>query len=301
MNRFFDETRGDLLVLLAALIWGVAFYFQKTAMFHIGPLLFLALRSVIAVIALLPFALVEQRRSSQETASIVPFAMLGGLVFFLAGSIQQFGIVTATVINAGLLTALYVVATPFAFWAVRRTAPPSNIWLSVGLAFVGIWCLNGGSVGDFSTGDMLIAGAALLWGVHIVVTGEAGRLAQPLTYTCIQFAVVAVASVSLAVSFEPIALDAIFDAAESILYVGLLSSAFTYGMMAIALRHIPAPRASVLLSFETVFSATAGYVLLGERLTPMGWAGASLILAAVFVVRIRGALAMPAKRPRSPL
>ncbi|NJM29942.1 MAG: hypothetical protein HC855_07390 [Rhizobiales bacterium] len=39
------RSQADLLVLLAAFIWGLAFYFQKTAMDHVGPLLFLGLRS----------------------------------------------------------------------------------------------------------------------------------------------------------------------------------------------------------------------------------------------------------------
>jgi drug/metabolite transporter (DMT)-like permease len=208
-------------------------------------------------------------------------------VFFAAGAVQQLGIVTATVINTGLLTALYVVATPFAFWAIERRAPSASISFAVALAFLGIWALGGGSFGALSRGDVLVAVAALMWGIHIVVTGRAGRAAQPLTYTFVQFVVVAALALSLAVAFEPISVCSIVAAADSILYVGLLSSAVTYALMAIALQHIPAPRASILLSAEVLFSAAAGYLLLGERLPPLGWAGAALILAAVLLVRLR--------------
>jgi drug/metabolite transporter (DMT)-like permease len=275
------------LVVLAALIWGLAFYFQKTAMLHIGPLLFLALRSVVAAVVLLPFALREQRMPRPTSASVLPIAALGGLVFLLAGVLQQSGIVTATVINTGLLTSLYVVATPFAFWAIERRRPPAFIWIAVALAFLGVWGLSGGGFGNLSGGDALVALAAVVWGIHIVVTGKSGRLAQPLTYTFAQFVVVAALSLVLALAFEPVAWSAIVAAADSILYVGLVSSALAYGIMAIALQHIPAPRASILLSLEVLVSAAAGYVLLGERLPPLGWAGAILILAAVIFVRLR--------------
>jgi drug/metabolite transporter (DMT)-like permease len=70
----------------------------------------------------------------------------------------------------------------------------------------------------------------------------------------------------------------------SIVYVGLLSTAFTFALMALALKHMPAPRASVLLSTETLFAAAAGYILLGERLSLIGWVGAILILMAVLVL-----------------
>jgi drug/metabolite transporter (DMT)-like permease len=282
-----EHSRGDILVLLAALIWGLAFYFQKTAMLHIGPLLFLALRSVVAATALLPFALREQRTPRAATASVLPIAALGGLIFLLAGALQQYGLVTATVVNTGVLTALYVVATPFAFWAIERKRPPAFIWIAVALAFLGVWGLSGGAFGNLAGGDAFVALAAVVWGIHIVVTGKSGRLAQPLTYTFAQFVVVAALSLVLAVVFEPISWSAIIDAADSILYVGLLSSALAYGVMAIALQHIPAPRASVLLSVEVVVSAAAGYALLGERLPPRGWFGAALIFAAVVLVRLR--------------
>jgi drug/metabolite transporter (DMT)-like permease len=287
VSKLHETSRGDVLVLLAAFIWGVAFYFQKTAMSHIGPFLFVALRSVIAAVALLPFALRERRRPRQASENVVPIAVVGGLVFLLASSVQQFGIVTATVINTGLLTSLYVVATPFAFWVIERQRPSTAIWISVGLAFFGVWGLSGGSFGNLSGGDVLVASSAVIWGVHIVVTGRSGRMAQPLTYTFVQFFVVAAVSLSLAIAFEPISLRAIGAASESILYLGLLSSALAYPIMAIALQYIPATRASIMLSVEVLFSAAAGYVLLGERLPLIGWGGAAMILAAVLFVRAR--------------
>lgn len=211
-----DHARGDVLVLTAALIWGLAFYFQKTAMLHIGPLLFLALRSIVAAVVLLPFALREQRAPRAGAASVLPIATVGGLVFLLAGWLQQSGLVTATVINTGLLTALYVVATPFAFWAIERERPPAFIWIAVVLAFLGVWGLSGGALGNLSASDALVALAAVMWGVHIVVTGKAGRLAQPLTYTLVQFTVVAAVALVLALVLEPISWSAIVAAATTV-------------------------------------------------------------------------------------
>ena len=141
------RTKADLLVLFAALIWGMAFYFQKSAMSHIGPFLFLGLRSLLAAAALIPFALREWQASPPSSPSIRPFALLGGVVFFTAGSLQQVGIVTATVTNTSFLTALYVVVTPFLLWLLRHERPGPRIWLASGLAFIGIWALGGGGIG----------------------------------------------------------------------------------------------------------------------------------------------------------
>ena len=72
-------------------------------MTHIRPILFTGLRSAVAVIALLPFVILEQKKTKHRIEGLGSFAMLGGLVFFLAAAIQQVEIVTATVTNTVFL------------------------------------------------------------------------------------------------------------------------------------------------------------------------------------------------------
>lgn len=279
-----DVWRGDSLVLLAAIIWGVAFYFQKTAMSHIGPFLFTGLRGGFAALALLMLALHEHKKSKQPLSDLLPIALLGGCVFFIAGSIQQFGLISATVTNTGFLTALYVVLTPLLFWLIKRQKPSKITWIAVVMAFFGVWGLSGGSLSSLSKGDVLVAISSIFWAFLLITTAEASKWKRPLTYTCIQFAVVGVLGILFAGVFETLDINAIKQSAVAVLYVGLLSTAFTFTLMAVALKHTPAPRAAVLLSTETLFAAAAGYLLLGERLPFIGWVGASLILMAVLVL-----------------
>ncbi len=55
--------------------------------------------------------------------------------------------------------------------------------------------------------------------------------------------------------------------------------------MANVVRHIPASRASILLSTEVLFGAAAGFIMLGERLSPIGWAGAALMFCAILMIQ----------------
>jgi len=55
------------------------------------------------------------------------------------------------------------------------------------------------------------------------------------------------------------------------------------------LRHTPPSEAAVLVSTETLFGALAGALLLGERLQPIGWAGAAAIFAATLLVQVGAA------------
>jgi drug/metabolite transporter (DMT)-like permease len=279
--------QADLLLLFAAAIWGTAFYFQKTAMDHIGPMLFLAARGALAALALAPFALAEAHRSAwQWPRGLTALGITAGCAFLVAGALQQTGLKTATVTNAGFLTALYVVITPLLSWSLSGTRPPAAVWPAVLLAFAGTWLLGGGTLGGFSLGDWLIAASAVFWALHLLVTGASVPYARPIAFTAIQFLFLAACALIAAVLIEPIGARDVMAALPAIAYVGILSSALTFTLLAVALRHTSAAEAAVLVSTETLFAALAGLLLLGERLAPVGWLGAGLMFAATLLVQL---------------
>jgi drug/metabolite transporter (DMT)-like permease len=289
---------ADLLLVLAAVVWGIAFVFQKTAMNHVGPFLFIAARATVAAIALAPLALREsQARGAWLPRGLLSIAAVGGIAFFIGAAFQQIGIVTSTATNAGFLTALYVVITPFIVWVILRRAPAWIVWPAVAMSFTGTWLLGGGTLAAFARGDLLITVSAFFWAAHVVIVSQATRHARPVTFSAIQFAVVAVFGLGTAMLFETISLDGLMAAWQEIAFVGLLSSALTFTLLAIAMKHTPPTEAAIIVSSETLFAALAAYLLLGERLSLLGWCGAGLILSAVLLVQIGPSL-MPSKRRR---
>ena len=284
---------ADLLLLLAAAIWGFAFLFQKSAMAHLGPVAFVAARAVVASLALLPLALIEMRDRRVPWASVWPAAATAGAAFFTGAVLQQWGLVTASVTNTGFLTALYVVVTPFIAWGLLGRRPPVVVWAAVLLSFCGTWLLGGGSLASFSSGDALVALSAVFWALHVVLVGRAGALGRPVAFTMLQFVVVAACGLALAPVVETISLDKLADAWVEIAYVGLLSSALTFTLFSIALRYTEPSQATIIVSTETLFAAFGAWLILGERLPLIAWAGAGLILFATLLVQ----LAPRRKRP----
>ena len=280
--------QADFVLLFAAALWGVAFYFQKEAMAHIGPWTFIAGRSSLAVLALAPLAYLEHRNVGARAlpAGLGQISILCGLAFLGAAFLQQEGLKTASVTNTGFLTSLYVVLTPLVAWIWSRVVPPRIVWPAIGLSFVGAWMLGGGTVGGLGPGEFLVVGSALFWATHCVITGRASFYQRPLTYTALQFAVVAAVATGVALAFEGPTLAALEAAAVPILFVGLISTALTYTIFTIAIRHTTPPEAAVILSAESLFAAAAGAVMLGERLSPVSWLGAGLMIAAVLLVQL---------------
>jgi drug/metabolite transporter (DMT)-like permease len=276
-----------MLVAIAA-IWGLAFVFQKTAMDHVGPYTFLALRAVIAALILAPIALFYENgnRPQRPNAAFWLIAIAGGFTFFVGGILQQIGLVTATVTNTGFLTGLYVVITPLLMWLVLSRPPGIIIWIAVALAFAGTWMLGGGTVGGFSWGDWLVVFSSFFWASHMLVIEHSGRHARPIAFTAIQFAVVALVSGIGALLLETPSIDTLLAAAPEIAYVGVLSSALTFTLLAVAMRHTNAAEATIIVSTETVFAAIAAVLLLSERLEWIGWLGAAMMFSASVLVQL---------------
>lgn len=280
--------QANLLLLAIAAIWGLAFVYQKTAMNHIGPYTFLAMRALIAALILAPIAYFWEQatRATRPKVGFWMIAIAGGLSFFTGGILQQIGLLTATVTNTGFLTGLYVVITPLLMWLVLSRPPGTPIWIAVVLAFVGTWFLGGGTVGGFSTGDWLVVASSFFWATHMLVIEHSGRHARPIAFTAVQFAVVALMSGVIAIPLEMPALQSLYAAGLEIAYVGVLSSALTFTMLAVAMRYTPAAEATIIVSTETVFAAVAGVILLGEQLLWIGWFGAALMFTATVIVQL---------------
>jgi drug/metabolite transporter (DMT)-like permease len=85
-------------------------------------------------------------------------------------------------------------------------------------------------------------------------------------------------------------LAAIGDGWIEILYAGICSTAIAFTLQAVAQQYVPPSNAAIILSAEGLFAAIGGALLLNERLSPIGYAGAALIFAAILVVELVPAL-----------
>lgn len=287
-----------LLLLIATAIWGLAFVAQKAAMAHMGPLTFSGTRFLLGGVALLPFALVELRRKAVRPSHFTPRLWLQIAVLcaaFFAGSIlQQYGLAQTSVTNSGFLTALYVLFVPLIAFVVIRAKPHPIIYLGAPLALIGIFYLNGGRLESFNFGDMLVVASAVFWGGHVFMLGLLSRqTGLPVVLSAVTFISVGLVCLVLAFGFEVPDFADIAAGWVQILYVGLMSTALAFTLQAIAQQHVPAANAAIVLSAESLFAALGGALLLGERLPPIGYAGAGLILFAIILVE-----AVPALRQR---
>jgi len=282
------KTSGSLLLLLTALIWGTAFVAQRTGMDHVGPFTFLAARSLLGGLSLLPSVLWQKKH--QGLAFRAPSFKGGlycGLILFFAAGTQQIGLVTTTASKAGFIGALYVVFVPllglFLHMRVAR-----KVWLSVALSFLGLFLISG--IGPtqmhMQAGDLWVLISAVFYAVHILAVAKFAPGVSGAALSCAQFFVLFLSTLIPALIWEQPTVSALVDARWAILYTGILSSGVGYTLQIVGQKRVPSAVASLILSLESVFSLAAGMLLLGEKLKGAEWLGCALVMCAVLLSQI---------------
>ena len=278
------------MLLLAAVIWGLAFVAQRIGMEHVGPFTYNGVRFFLGVLSLLPLLWLG-RRSAVLIAPggwrpILGGGLLAGLILFAGASLQQVGIVYTTAGKAGFITGLYVVIVPLLglLWGHRT---PWSTWTGAALAVAGLYLLTLSDDLTLAEGDGLVLIGAFFWAGHVLVIGWlSGRHIEPVLLACLQFIVCAVLSLAVAVVAEDITLAGLWGGAMPILYGGLLSVGVAYTLQVVAQRDAPPAHAAIILSLETVFAALGGWLLLNEILSGRGLIGCALMFAGMLLSQL---------------
>lgn len=279
--------KAELLLALAAVIWGLAFVAQRVGMEHVGPFTYNGVRFVLGALALLPLIWINRRLippvGSRDWRPILAGGLLAGLILFAGASLQQVGIVYTTAGKAGFITGLYVVIVPLLglLWGHHT---PWSTWVGAGCAVAGLYLLTMTDDPSLAEGDGLVLIGALFWAAHVLVIGWlSGRHIEPVLLASLQFVVCAGLSLATAVAIEPITVSGLEGAALPILYGGLLSVGVAYTLQVIAQRDAPPSHAAIILSLETVFAALGGWLLLNEILSRQGLVGCALMFAGMLL------------------
>lgn len=288
---------ANCILLLCALIWGMTFVAQSVATDYVGAFTFQALRSVLAVVVLYPLIKIrswtkkrnntdiDQHINSKpklEKKNLIIGGIVCGVVLCIASCLQQIGMKYTTAGRAGFLTSVYLIFVAL-FCILRGKKLGRGICIGVILAMVGIYLLSGVSGLGLSVGDILMLLCAVCFAVHIMVVDYYVKMADAISLSCMQFLSSAILSAILMFLFERPDLMNIRNAGISILYAGIMSSGIAYTLQIVGQKYAKPAVATILMSFESVFSMLGGIILLNQIPTGKEMIGFIFMFAAVLI------------------
>jgi len=292
---------GNIMLLVAAILWGTTFVAQSEGMEYVGPLTYQATRSVLGGLFLIPLILFMDLAKKKKGTFVAPSKetkkktlLVGGLcgiVLTVAALLQQYGIALGTTSDkAGFITALYIVLVPVYGLFLKKKVHPI-IWISVGIAVFGLYflCIQG----DFSIlpCDLVTLGCAAVFALHIVVIDNLAAPLDGVRISCIQFFTSAVISGIAMFIFEEPSFSAIMSGWVTIAYAGILSSGVAYTLQILGQQRTDPTVASILMSLESLFAVVGTIVFtafLGNAKFPTAreWIGCGLMFSAIMLTQL---------------
>lgn len=288
-----STVKHTILPITSALIWGVAFVFQKNI--TAGAFTFNALRSIVGFLFLLvviPFfnkgdvvhILCEKDKKSTKMLWLGGFCC--GLALTLAAYLQQVGLNAGTEAGkASFLTALYIVIVPIVSMFFKKKAP-YYVWISVAIAVLGLYllCIKDGF--SVNVADIYVLSCAFVFTAHILVIDYFSQFCDGVKMSCVQFLTVSVLSLIFAFIFENPTWTDVTDNLFNVLYLGIFSSGIAYTLQIVAQKGANPTVLTILLSLESVFGTLAGAIILHEVLLAQEYIGCFLMFSAVIIAQL---------------
>jgi drug/metabolite transporter (DMT)-like permease len=279
-----EAWRADLSLAGITVIWGSTFVLVKRALDDCSPILYVAIRFLVAALVM---AWIFRRRWSLRSAPLRG-GLLAGVFLYGGYAFQTAGLKLTTPSKAAFLTGLAVVVVPLLNSIVYRVYPHASEAIGVLVATVGMGMMTlEGSLGGVSRGDILVTLCALSFAAHIVVLGHYCKEApfEPLA-VCQLATTAALALASFWWLEKPIFHPSpLLGGALAV--SSLLSTALAFTVMAWAQQVTTATRAALIFALEPVVAWCFSFLIMGETLTPRATAGGVLILAGILVAELK--------------
>ena len=304
-----SQLKALAAVIACVLFWGFSFISIKITVAVIPPMTLGALRFALAL-AFLFFIKRKQAPEEKIRKEDIPFLAGAGLTgvtlyfFFENNGVSMIPASEASII-VGSIPVITMIAEGLREKIVSRRAKPGfpaepetakksvlykNILPGAGalISLTGVALVAGVSfaLSGAALGYAYMAGACVSWVTYCFLT-------RPLFIRRSRIYIVFWQSAIGFMGFLPFAFFENFRHLPwqmpglyvwgHVIFLGICCSALGYWFYALALKDLGVRTSSLFINFIPVISAIGGFFVLGERLRPLQWLGAGLVLAGVYL------------------
>lgn len=278
---------ATLFLAGAVFLWGVSFMATKTALNGgFSPMTVVWLRMIVAVAVLAPFwphlPKPEYRPGDKRWLLLVCLLQPG--VYYLC---ENYAIGLTTSSQAGVISAIVPLLVAAGAWLFLREHITARTVGGIALSIVGVTGLSLGASAAAAApnpvlGNTLEVIAMMSAAGSMIALKHLVRRYDPWVLTGIQSAAGAVLFLPGALASNPASwLSVRANAWVAIGYLGAFVSLAAFGLYAMALKRLPASRASIAINAVPLVALVAGWAVLRESLSLVQAAGCVAIAAGV--------------------
>lgn len=285
------QIRGTLMLLGASFFWGTTFVAQMTGMEGLGPFsygaarYFLGFLSLSTILYLTRKSRANDRRHGKYSHGFLA-GIFCGIFLFIASSMQQISLLYTTAGKAAFITCLYIIFVPIAAYFLGKKIFREN-WIGAALAIIGLYFLAINEEFSINRGDIILFFSAFFWTAQILFVDKFASKVDLIELSTSQIFVTLILSSIAMFIFEEPELNNFLNAAFPIFYGGVMSSGVAFTLQLYGQKYVEPSVAAILMSFESIFGALSGWILLGEAMSAREIFGCVLMLSGIFATQWR--------------
>ena len=291
-----DRTKGNIALLLTAMLWGTGFIAQKLGNEVLPPMAFNAIRQIMAGIVLCPVLALSLKKegylsrelnSEEQLRRKRSRMLIAGLIcgfFLLVGTgTQQIGLVTVSAGKSGFISSVYIVFVPlFSVVLGVRVRPRTFLCVALAMAGFAVMSLRGG-LGGATAGDWWTLASAAGFAAQIVAVNYFVEKGNDILISVLQMFVCGFLGLAISLIAEQPALTAVWECMPILLYSTFVPTAMGYTLQIVGQKYTSSSTAALIMSLEAVFAAIFGALFLREMMSFREIAGSAIILAATIL------------------
>jgi len=289
-------------IIFCVLIWGFSFVSTKITLAVFPPMSLGMLRFAIALIFLY-FIKLKLAPNEKLRIKDIPLLFAAGfsgvtMYFFFENN----GIALVSASEASIAVSTIPIITMITEWFIvkpflRRKRMAHNTeqnepaktkvlqWIGCIVSIAGVWLVAGVSfaISGSIIGYIYMAGAVLSWVVYSFLT-------RPLFASHSGIYIVFWQSVAGFICFIPFSIvefqswgKATVEAIIHLVFLGIFCSAIGYWLYVRALDILGVTVCAIFINLVPMVTVIAGFFMLGERLMPLQWLGAALVITGVYL------------------
>ena len=272
---------GCLALVASAFLWATAYIAVKQLVAEVPPSVLLAFRFSFAAIIL---AVICIPKFKHYTKDLLFSGMKMGTAMFFEFFLFTVALQYTSASKSSFIIASYIIILPIVYLIIRRKKPTGSDVLASVICMVGICLLLANGLDSFNKGDLLSAGCALSYAVHIVYSSKFSKQYDGWLLNLTQMGTVAVLAwiaTLFSGSFKVIGTIALPFGA--FLFLAILCSIIPYFLCLYGMKRVSTTTSGILLSFESVFATLLAVLMLGD---PLFWqlvVGGSVIVASSII------------------
>ncbi len=291
-----DKNKGNLILLLTAVLWGTGFISQKLGNRVMPPMTFNAVRQLMAAVVLTPIAMrglrtsgyLSKKHSTQgqidyRKKRLLKAGLLCGLFMLIGTATQQIGLLTVSAGKSGFISSIYIVFTPlFSVIVGSKVKRRTVICIALAIFGFGVMSLKGG-FGGATQGDWLTLVSAAGFAAQIVAVNCFVDKDNAILISQAQFFFCGAAGLVIALIAEDPTFAALLAGIPVLLYQTFVPTAGGYTLQIIGQKYTDSSTAALIMSLEAVFAVIFGALFLHEIMSAREIAGAAIIFAATIM------------------